>query len=224
MGKIYLVSKSNLWSNNLYHMLVGSDINCSYFTDDSYIDNVEKDKPEWIFFFHWSKIVSSEIHTKYRCVVFHTGNLPDDRGGTPIQNQILNKVVETKVNAITMEEEVDSGDVYCSLPITLQGNLNDIWLSITERVYKLIHKCILDNPVPVKQVEGGNVYKRNKDNELPLESTNEVVDLYRFIQMLDGDGYPKAFLEVGNFRLEFSRSKIEGNNLVSDVTIRKKYE
>ena len=222
MSKIFLVSKSNLWSNKLYSMLVDSNIDCSYFTDDSYIDNLEKYKPEWIFFFHWSKIVSAEIHKKYKCVVFHTGNLPNGKGGSPIQNQILDKIVETKVNAITMEDNVDSGDIYCSLPITLQGSLNDIWLSITNRVYKLIEKCIVDNPIPIKQPDGGSIYKRNKNNELPLENTKELVDLYRFIQMLDGDGYPRAFIEVGNFRLEFSRTQLKDSTIISDVIIRNK--
>jgi hypothetical protein len=39
--------------------------------------------------------------------------------------------------------------------------------------------------------------------------------------MLDGDGYPNAFLEVGNFRLEFFRSKINDGNILSDVIIRR---
>lgn len=222
MNKIFLVSKSNLWSNKLYSMLIDSDIECSYFTDDSYIDSLENDNPEWIFFFHWSKLVSSEVHNKYRCVVFHTGNLPNGKGGSPIQNQILDKIVETKVNAITMEDDVDSGDIYCSLPVTLQGSLNDIWLSITNRAYKLIEKCIVNNPIPVKQSAGGSIYKRNKNNKLPLENTEELVDLYRFIQMLDGDGYPRAFYEVGNFRLEFSRTQLKDNTIISDVIIRNK--
>ena len=39
--------------------------------------------------------------------------------------------------------------------------------------------------------------------------------------MLDDDTYPSAFLDFGNFRLEFSRSKIVDNEILSDVKIKK---
>ena len=39
--------------------------------------------------------------------------------------------------------------------------------------------------------------------------------------MLDGDGYQNSYYDIGNFRLEFSRSKIDNNKILSDVIIRK---
>ena len=55
---------------------------------------------------------------------------------------------------------------------------------------------------------------------LPIES-NDIIEIHKFIQMLDGDTYPNAFLNVGNYRLEFSRSKIDGDEILSDVKIRR---
>ena len=40
--------------------------------------------------------------------------------------------------------------------------------------------------------------------------------------MLDGETYPNAFYDIGDFRLEFSRSKLNNDNILSDVIIRKK--
>jgi methionyl-tRNA formyltransferase len=216
--KIFLVSKPSLWSNQLYDRLI--DFDCSYFNDDSYIDFLSQ-KPDWIFFFHWSKIVPKEIFDNNKCVVLHTGNLPKGRGGSPIQNQILDGILESKVNAIVMGAELDAGDVYCSLPITLQGSLTDIWLSFVDRSYELIKKCIIENPEPIKQIGEPQIYKRNKNNRLPLTESDDLIEIHKFIQMLDGEGYPNAFLEVGDFRLEFFRSKMNDGNILSDVIIRR---
>ncbi|MAG25482.1 methionyl-tRNA formyltransferase [Candidatus Pacearchaeota archaeon] len=215
--KIALVSKKSLWSDLVYERLI-EKFDCSYFNDDSYEDFLVQ--ADWVFFFHWSKIVSDEVYKNNKCVVIHTGNLPKGRGGSPLQNQILDGIVETKVNAITMEDDVDSGDIYCSLPLTLQGTITDIWLSIADRAYELIKNCVINNPKPTKQEGEVQQYKRNKNNMLPIDS-NDIIDIHKFIQMLDGDTYPSAFLNVGNYRLEFSRSKIDGDEILSDVKIRR---
>ena len=51
---------------------------------------LEKFNPDFLFFTHWSWIVPKKIHKKYSCVVFHTAPLPYGRGGSPIQNLIIN--------------------------------------------------------------------------------------------------------------------------------------
>ena len=88
-------------------------------------------KPNKIFFFHWSFIVPENIFSNYECIVIHTANLPEGRGGSPIQNQIMDSVILTHVNALRMGAELDAGDIYCQVPISLQGNLNDIWFAIS---------------------------------------------------------------------------------------------
>jgi methionyl-tRNA formyltransferase len=216
--KIALVSKKSLWSDLLYEKLI-EEFDCSYFNDDSYENFLTQ--ADWVFFFHWSKIVSDEVYNNNKCVVIHTGNLPKGRGGSPLQNQILDGIVETKVNAITMEDDVDSGDIYCSLPLTLQGTITDIWLSMIDRAYELIKKCVIENLEPVEQVGEPQIYKRNKNNRLPLIESEDLIEIYKFIQMLDGETYPNAFFEIGNFRLEFFRSKMNDRILLSDVIIRR---
>ena len=39
--------------------------------------------------------------------------------------------------------------------------------------------------------------------------------------MLDGDGYPKAFLEFGDFQLIFSEAKLNTQKLITKVEIKK---
>ena len=37
--------------------------------------------------------------------------------------------------------------------------------------------------------------------------------------MLDGEGYPKAFIEKDGFRYEFTRASLKQNEVIADVKI-----
>ena len=55
--------------------------------------------PAYIFFPHWRWIIPEEIFSKYKCIGFHTSNLPHGRGGSPIQNQIIERIYKTTAAA-----------------------------------------------------------------------------------------------------------------------------
>ena len=223
--KCVFVSKQNMWSDMLYNQLE---------TDKRGLQGVEWIRlstdpdlfiaglnPDWVFFFHWSDIIPEEIHAQHRCVGIHTSVLPDGKGGSPLQNQILEGIMKSRVNALAMVNELDSGPIYCSEEVTLQGSIFDIWTCIVAAAKILIQKCIRENITPVEQEGGGKKYKRRKDNTLPTGEEKELYDLYRFIQMLDGEGYPYANLRVGDFVFSFSRAKYCDQELLCDVQIRR---
>tara|TARA_B100000963_G_C22577579_1_gene649237 strand:- start:118 stop:780 length:663 start_codon:yes stop_codon:yes gene_type:complete len=219
--KILVVSKDNVWTRKLVHLLYKEEYDCTYTSicSKELIDGIN---PDWVFFFHWSNIVPKEIHKKYKCVVLHVGNLPKGRGGSPIQNQILDGITNTKVNAIKMEESVDGGDVYHSIPISLQGNITDIWFSLAETSYKLINYCINNNPIPIPQKGTPQTYKRIKNNQLKFDPLKNLSYIYDQIRMVDNSSYPNPYIDISGFRLEFSRAKINDNNIIADVKITKK--
>ena len=198
--------------------------NIYFITDNEVLDNKLKEyNPDWVFFYHWSHIVPSNIYSKYRCVTLHVGILPQHRGGSPIQNQIMDGITFTNVNALVMQEPLDSGDIYCKERISLQGSLNDIWTTLTHSAYNLINKCISENPTPSPQQGDAQcffkTYKRKTDNSLVLK--NDIKFIYDQIRMLDGDGYPNTYLELNGFKLEFSRAKSTNSYVLADVKISK---
>tara|TARA_R110002167_G_scaffold327002_2_gene533093 strand:+ start:72 stop:725 length:654 start_codon:yes stop_codon:yes gene_type:complete len=216
--KILIVSKDNSWTRKLVHNLYKTKYDITW----SSLGIVDDIKPDWVFFFHWSDIVPKEVYKKHKCAVIHTGNLPKGRGGSPIQNQILEGINNTKVNIIEMGDPVDSGAIYCSHPISLQGNIKDIWLSIANTAFKLILKCIEENPTPKHQIGTPQTYKRIKDNRLKFDSTKDLSYIYDQIRMVDNDSYPNPYLEIGEYKIEFSRAKMNNNNIIADVKITKK--
>ena len=74
--------------------------------------------PDLVFFPHWHWIVPSEIHRTYQCILFHAAPLPYGRGGSPIQNLILNGFKEAPVCALKMTEGLDSGPIYTKKKVT----------------------------------------------------------------------------------------------------------
>lgn len=218
--KYLIISKNNLWTRTLLKSLKNSSVGNLYYSaicDEKLIDEIN---PDWVFFFHWSNIVSKEIYTKYKCIVIHTGLLPKDRGGSPLQNQIIQNQIISEVNLLEMSDQIDAGKIYKSYPITLQGNITDIWLSIAEVTGKLIKEFIKSPNRPIPQIGQPQTYKRIKNNK--INTDGELLDFYNQIRMVDSLEYPLSFLEIGNFKLEFSRAKYDSNSLIADVKITKK--
>tara|TARA_Y100000034_G_scaffold48172_1_gene59432 strand:+ start:177 stop:854 length:678 start_codon:yes stop_codon:yes gene_type:complete len=223
MREIIFASKDNMWSNYLFKSLNGIYPNMFRVYEQKELQFLNLSKISHIFFFHWSEIVPPEIYENCECAVIHTAKLPQGRGGSPLQNQIIDGVLQSRVNLLKMAKEIDAGPIYCSSPITLQGSLFDIWFSIATISKKLITDCIEKSLKPIEQLSSiEKVYRRRKDNILPLDNKNTHA-IYNFIQMLDAEGYPDANINVGNYSLFFSRAKmLNEDEIICDVKIKRK--
>ena len=218
-----LASKNNYASNFLFKKLrerTNEHWSFIFNKEELKLDILQKHSVNKIFFFHWSYIVPKSIYNKYECINIHTSNLPHGKGGSPLQNQIMDNIIQSRVNALRMSDAgLDAGPIYCSQDITLQGNLNDIWIMLSSISYKLITNIIDNHIQPVKQsLNDYPIYKRRRNNQIPFEE-KELVKIYNFIRMLDGTGYPNPYLEISNFRLEFNRANFDGEKIHTDVII-----
>ena len=186
-------------------------------------DNLSNINPEYVFFPHWSWIISSGIHKKFKCIVFHMTDLPYGRGGSPLQNLISNKVYDTKISAIEVEDGLDTGRVYMKEPFYIgTGSAQEIFQKISETIFfKMIPQIIETNPILVKQ-EGQPVnFKRRRSEQSDILSNKlyTLEDFYDFVRMLDADSYPKAFFKIDNLKLEFSRVQYQGKKLVGTFEV-----
>ena len=104
------------------------------------MDIINKLKPKYIFFPHWSHIVSKEILATTECICFHETDLPYGRGGSPIQNLIARGHKETVVTAFQMVEELDAGPIYYKRKLSLDGLAEEIY----NRAAKIVAEMIKD--------------------------------------------------------------------------------
>ena len=198
----FLVSKENYPSVLLFKKLTKKFKDFIFISEKNDLEEkLKKENPSKIFFFHWSYIIPKKIYEKYECINIHTSNLPTGRGGSPLQNQILDGITSSKVNALRMTKDgLDSGPVYCYQDVTLQGNIFDIWLMLKNISFCLIEKIITENLKPTEQKFNNElIYKRRTDNKIPF--CEEIDRVYNFIRMLDGEGYPTSYINAGKYKI-----------------------
>ena len=203
--KIHFVEQKEFWLTDGY---------------ESYYNQFEK-----IFFVHYNSIIPKEFHEKYECITFHIGELPNDRGGSPIKHQILKGVENTYLNAIKVTEVLDGGPVYVSFDFSLSGSLEEILIRANNYIRTIIEDIILFGAKPKKQdTTTSETTKRRKPRDSNIETEDIYTQeyLFNFIRMLDAEGYPKAYLDINNFRFEFSRVSKKCDHLLADVKIYEK--
>ncbi len=189
-------------------------------TDLTY-QNLNSINPDWVFILHWSSIIPEEVYTNFRVVVFHMTDLPFGRGGSPLQNLILRDYEDTVISAIQCVKEIDAGPVYLKERLNLNGTADEILIRASKIIEKMIVKIIEENPTPFPQVGEVSIFKRQQPHQSKIDF-HEVKTLdkfYDYIRMLDGEGYPNAFIEVGNFRISFHSPHLRSGCVESQVKI-----
>jgi len=183
---------------------------------------VRSTKPRYIFFLHWNWMVPLEIWSLHECVCFHMTDVPYGRGGSPLQNLIVARQTETKVTALRMVEEMDAGPVYAKRSISLEGRAEEIYLRVGDLCWDMVLWMITAEPLPKPQEGEVTNFIRRKPDQSVLPLRCDLDEIYDHIRMLDAPTYPLAFIDYGDFRLEFSRAELSDDELNAKVIIRKR--
>ena len=175
----------------------------------------------YIFFLHWNWLVPESILTQYECVCFHMTDVPYGRGGSPLQNLIVRGHTISQLTALRMVNEMDAGPVYMKLPLTLDGKAIDIYKRAGLLSYELIEWIISQEPAPEPQSGQVTKFKRRTPDQSKVPIQGSLSDFYDYIRMLDAPTYPYAFIEYGDYRLEFTDAHMEEDAVKASVKIRK---
>jgi methionyl-tRNA formyltransferase len=164
----------------------------------SFDDNIDL-----ILFIGWSWIIPKEITEKYLCLGIHPSDLPNYRGGSPIQHQIINGVKSSKITLMTLSSaKLDAGEIWMKEEFSLAGdNMNEIFENIKISSTKLLNDFlfIYPNIKPQEQIlSEGSYYKRRTSLESRINiedlKNKNLEDIYNFIRCLT-DPYPNAYFE-----------------------------
>ncbi|WP_223162312.1 hypothetical protein [Salinicola halimionae] len=220
----YILATSKPWHNDLAKDCLHIDDKFIWAHDPDQLDSLLKSAGSirYIFFLHWNWLVPINIWQRYECVCFHMTDLPYGRGGSPLQNLIVDGCEKTKLTALKMVEEMDAGPVYTKVPLSLQGTAEEIYLRAGELSFSIIDWMIMNQPKPEDQQGAPVIFKRRGPEQSRLPQAGGLKKLYDHIRMLDAPTYPKAFLEYGDYVLEFSKADIGNDKLTASVCIREK--
>ena len=157
-------------------------------------------KPDLVLFYGWSWIIEQEMINKYKCVMLHPSPLPKYRGGSPIQNQIINGEETGAVTLFIMDEGIDTGNIIAQAPMSLSGNILDIFDRMSDIGSKLTLDIIENGYIEKQQdhTQATSFYRRKKSqSEITITDLENLTgqQLYNKIRML-GDPYPNAFIRT----------------------------
>lgn len=189
------------------------------------VEKIEAFQPDYILFPHWSYIVADEITQNWNCVVFHMTDLPYGRGGSPLQNLIVRGHKETKISAIKVTAKIDGGPVYMKKPLSLEGSAQEIFIRCSDVIFnEMIPRFLEEHLEPTEQTGEPVIFKRRNEAEGEITPDMEPEKIYDYIRMLDAEGYPRAFMNFGEYRLCFEDAKLseDGETVEARVVFKKR--
>lgn len=176
--------------------------------------------PRFVFLPHWSWIVPASVFEHFECIVFHMTDLPFGRGGSPLQNLIVRGFRETKLSAIRCVQQLDGGPIYCKQPLSLDGSAEEIFQRAAGLMEGMVVKIVREQRVPEPQTGEPTVFRRRLPADSNIAQIHSLPELHDHIRMLDAEGYPHAFLQIGALKLEFDHSRLADGHVLANVRIR----
>jgi methionyl-tRNA formyltransferase len=219
---INMIVSNKIWHKNYIKEIEAKTNSTIIYIDDKSLltyENLREYSPSYIFFPHWSHMIPEEIYKNFECIIFHMTDLPFGRGGSPLQNLIARGIYETKVTALRCEKELDAGDIYFKMPLSLQGAAEEIYLRAAEVTKDMMIEIVKKGLQPQKQEGEVVTFDRRKPEDGDIGNLQELTQIFDYIRMLDADGYPRAFLNTENLRLEFERATLKDGYIKADVKI-----
>jgi len=209
------------WNISNYFKL--KDNNDSYkfhlitYKDELTVEYINELNPKYIFFPHWSWIIPRNIYNNFDCIVFHMTDLPYGRGGSPFQNLIIREIYDTKISALKVENGLDTGDIYLKEDFNISvGSAEENFIKLSSIIFnKMIPEFLNKILIPKKQSGDIVNFKRRtpEESNMKLLKYKSINKIYDFIRMLDAEGYPKAYIELDDIKIELSEITMKSDKL-----------
>jgi len=183
-------------------------------------DILSKTKHDVTLLVGWSHILPSEYVENNFTAVIHPSDLPEYAGGSPIQNQIIDGLVESKVTLFKATSKLDEGPIIDKRHLDLSGNLTAIFNRLSFATIELIKNFLekFPNHSEIPQKSGKITCQRRTPemSEITIEELENctVKELYNKIRCL-ADPYPNAFIKTKDGKLYITGAKYEEDDNLS---------
>ena len=170
---------------------------------------LNKEKPDIIFFLGWSNLIDRQTYKNFLCICLHPSMLPNFRGGSPLQNQIIRNQLISGLTLFKMNRFIDGGPIIDQCNLSLKGNISLVLKRIELKGFYLIDNFLKNfnkkKFIYHKQnLENKKIYKRRKlkDSFFLINNLKNKSFIFfnNFVNMLY-DPYPNAFMIVDNKKI-----------------------
>ena len=198
MNITILTDNPNSWIipyvNQLKDHLINLHFNVTHITNHGDIK-----KGDIMFILSCEKILPKEkLNFHEHNIVVHPSKLPEGKGWSPLAWQVLEGKNDIPITLFEATEEVDSGKIYLTDVIRLDGTeLNDeIKHKQGEITLELILKYIDNLDISGYTREGKeSFYRKFKKEDNRLDVTKTIEEQFNILRIVDNSRYP-AFFEL----------------------------
>jgi methionyl-tRNA formyltransferase len=151
-----------------------------------------------LFILGYTKILPTSVLSKNRLnLVIHESALPEGRGFSPVQWQVLEGATDVPVCLIEATEKVDEGDILCSTTIRLVGHelFDEIRCAQANATKELIINFLEAFPDISRRPQVGQAtyYRRRNRDDDRLDVEISIMSQFNKLRVADNQNYPLYF-------------------------------
>ncbi len=195
----FLLDKTNNWIEPFVKGFINTyKINKFNFNFKISFNHEKVKNNDIVFILGYTKILNELfLNSNILSLVVHESNLPEGKGFSPIQWQILNGQTEIVFTLFEAKKELDSGDIFFKKNVLFSGyELFDEIRNIQgKKTMELIQEFLDAYPVLNKEAQygEGTVFKRRKSNDDKLNINKSIKEQFNHFRIANNDDYPLWF-------------------------------
>ena len=173
------------------------NMHVDFFHDTNSVNNYEI-----VFILGYTKILSAKFLSQNSLnLVIHESNLPEGKGFSPIQNQLLEGKNEIFICIIEAMEKVDSGDIILQKKIYFEGTelYKEIRRKQADSTIDIIEKFLRSYPDfnRKQQVGKSSYYPKRKPSNQELNINKSIIENFNLLRIGNNDLWPSFFKYKG---------------------------
>ncbi len=150
------------------------------------------------FLLSCTRIVPKEkLELNERNIVIHASDLPQGKGFSPLQWQILEGKDSITLTLFEAVDEVDAGPYYFKDSIELKATelYDELRLKLGNKIVEMAVRLVrnLDELKPKEQTGAESFYPRRRDKDDELDITRSIESQFNHFRIADNEKYPLWF-------------------------------
>ncbi len=214
------------WANTIFHQLEPLFDTVQFFhvrSPEELTEKLSTTQIDAILLVGWSWVLPAQQVEENVVLGLHPSDMPAYAGGSPLQHQIIDGVIHSKLSLFHVTPQLDRGLVLLKEPLSLEGHMDEIFSRMIEVGTYLLVQAVntlerIKTQVKqqlLKPMQHDELKKRLQPDMscLAKQALNQLTNLqlYNLIRAREAP-YPNVYLEDETGKLYFRRVDFEPKN------------
>ncbi|MDA9186538.1 hypothetical protein N9O39_00515 [Candidatus Pelagibacter sp.] len=166
-----------------------------------------------VFVLGYTKLLKGKIFDSNKLLLLiHESDLPNGRGFSPVQWQILQNINNITVCLLKVSSKADMGDICKKMTMSLDGTelYDEIRMKQAQITFKLINYFLTNYPnVNFKKQESKSTfYRKRKPSDSQLNIDQTIRNQFNLLRICNNNDWP-AFFEIHGVRYKLKIEKLK---------------